>query len=100
MKRLMACLLVLSTTLSFASENPILLDASCKILCVSEIKEIFTSQTRAYERVYENLYVDFKGISRELLDNRTTTAEMNKLCRSAFNEKSFSEANNCLTFKH
>jgi hypothetical protein len=100
MKRLMACLLVLSTTLSFASENPILLDASCKILCVIEIKEIFTSQTRADERIYENLYVDFKGISRELLDKRTTNSEAAKLCKSGFSEKAFSEGTNCLTFKH
>jgi hypothetical protein len=100
MKRLMTCLLVFSTTISFASENPILLDASCKILCVSEIKEIFTSQTRAYERVYENLYVDFKGIPRELLDKRTTNSEATKLCKSGFSEKAFSEGTNCLTFKH
>lgn len=100
MKRLMTCLLAVSTTLSFASENPILLDASCKILCVVNVKEVVTSQTQSFQREYANIYSDFRGISRELLDNKTTTAEMNKLCRSAFNEKSFSEANNCLTFKH
>jgi hypothetical protein len=96
----MACLLILSTTMTFASDQPLLLDASCKILCVVSVKEVITSQTQSFQREYANIYSDFRGLTREQLDNKTVTTEMNKLCRSAFNEKSFIEASNCLTFKH
>jgi hypothetical protein len=47
MKKMTASLLLALSASAFSSEQPLLLDASCKVLCQVGTKEIQTSQTQS-----------------------------------------------------
>jgi hypothetical protein len=100
MKKMAASLLLALSASAFSSEQPLLLDASCKVLCQVNIKEIQTSQTQSFKSEYENLYIDHVSLTRKQLDKKNEKSELNKLCQENFNEKSLGIANDCLTFKH
>ena len=102
MKLLTIAIMMMSSMTSLASDQPLLLDAACKISCLVNLKEIITSQTISYQSEYTNIYVDYDGISRELLDKKSGQAELDKLCKNAISKNSRSEKRtaDCLTFKH
>jgi hypothetical protein len=102
MKLLTIAIMMMSSMNSSASEQPLLLDAACKVSCLVKVKEVISSQTISYQNEYTDIYVDFDGISRQLLDQKTAPAELDKLCVNAISEKSYSEKRkaDCLTFKH
>lgn len=84
----------------FASDK-LLLDASCKVVCLLSVTEIENDQGYpTYSRQYEKTYTDFIGQTREEIDNKTQKAELDKLCKKVFTEKTISEGRDCLYFKH
>lgn len=93
-------LLVLSLS-TFASAQPLLLDASCKVTCLLSVTEIENDQgTPTYKRQYEKTYTEIVGLTREQIDMKTQSVELDKLCKKAFTEKTISESIDCLYFKH
>jgi hypothetical protein len=101
MKVLTIAIMMMSSMTSSASDQPVLLDAACKVSCLVNVKEVVTSQTISHQSEYTNIYVDFDGISRQLLDQKTGPAELDKLCKNAISKNSISQKRNadCLTFK-
>ncbi len=99
MKKIIALALITFSGLSLASE-PLLLDASCKIRCLVEVVQIHTFQTSAVKRVYETLYIDYVGVSRQQIDTNSKLPELDKVCRTSISEKAVGESSDCLTFKH
>lgn len=59
MKILTIAIMMLTSSMSSAAGQPLLLDAACKIRCLVNVKEVVTSQTISYVCEYDNVYVDY-----------------------------------------
>ncbi len=85
----------------FASNQQLLLDASCKVNCLISVTEVENDQgTPTYKRQYEQTYIDFLGLTREQLEKKIQKSELDKVCKKVFSEKTISEDSDCLYFKH
>ena len=100
MKTLFISLGLLTGMSSFASDQEILIDASCKTLCQVSVTRVDNSQGHSYERKFADIYTDHLGLTREQLDKKTQKSELDKLCKTTFTEKASSESHDCLKFKH
>ena len=84
---------------AFASE-PILLDAACKTTCIVNVTQVVGSQSYSTKVEYADVYTDYKGLTREQVDNKSQKSAMNAVCKAAFSEKATASSSDCLTFKH
>lgn len=101
MKIILELGIVLFSLSAFASTMPLLLDASCKVKCLVSAEETVNDQgPLSYERHYEKTYVDFSALSREQIEAKNKSVELDLLCKKEFSEKSISAGSECLYFKH
>ena len=102
MKRMIVLSLALLSFSAFAEANQtILLDASCKLTCLTGTKTYTTSQTQVTEAILNDTYVDFVAVSRvELESKKEDRAGLSKVCKEAFNPSARSSGIECLIFKN
>ena len=101
MKLLFSAIFLLTSLSALATTQALLLDASCKVTCITSVTEIQNDQgSPTYNREYKNTYVDFLGLTREQLDIKTQSAELTKLCKEKFTQSSMFQNNDCLYLKH
>jgi hypothetical protein len=93
-------LLLMSFSL-FASKEPLLLDASCKVNCLVSVEVTGYDQGgETRERRYGNFYVDFLGLTRKEIDTKLQGSELDKLCKQNFTARALGQGSECLYFKH
>ena len=85
---------------SFAGDETLLLDASCKIKCIVGVTKVVSSQSYTYKNEIAYTYVDFIGLSREQVDQKIQKNNLNIICKANFSEEASSESSDCLYFKH
>lgn len=87
-------------SLSAIASESILLDAACKTSCIVKRVQVINSQSYSYQTEYANVYTDYKGLTREQVDQKSQRDEMNTVCKAALTDKAVGASNDCLTFKH
>jgi len=85
----------------FATEQQLLLDAACKISCVVNISEVDNDQgSPSYVREYRDFYVNFLGLTRAEIEEKTTSVALAEICQEKFGIADSSGRRDCWYVKH
>ncbi len=96
---LLLTLLIFSLN-AFASQDKILIDASCKITCLTEVEVSYSEGNPRTLKKMLSFYKEFTALTREEMDSSLSRQNTNKLCVSSFGSSAVTENTDCLYFKN
>jgi hypothetical protein len=83
-----------------ATVDKILIDASCKITCLTVVEVSYGEGNPRTLKKVETIYKEFTGLTREKIDSSLSRQSTDKMCVSSFGSFAVTENTDCLYFKN
>ena len=100
MKIKLSVILLIFSLNAFAINNKILIDASCKITCLTVVEVSYGEGNPRTLKKVETIYKEFTALTREKIDSSLSQQNTDKMCVSSFGSVAVTENTDCLYFKN